>query len=314
MTKRLLSRLTATALPLVVLQTLLAATAAARASAVLEGPGSPSVHYSAAALAGPAAQPATGSAEGPDRGVDLLDEGSDQGLRVRRWGEIEPGGSVTIIVGGVGHTAAEFDSDDGRTPSGRAMSLPQQARALRQAAADQGLRPPAVVAFLGYDAPANVMEALDAGPIRTGAANLAALTGALNRLDEPVETTWICHSYGSLVCASGMFTDRPEERPAQVVLIGSPGVQLDRADQVPAGIELYAGRGDEDPIGLAPALGPLHGSFGADPARPGFGATPIPTDPGTGHSDYFRAGSSQLTAMAGLTAAPVPDRTATPVG
>ncbi|MDR3069291.1 MAG: hypothetical protein LBU50_07295, partial [Cellulomonas sp.] len=151
MKRRLLSHLAAAALPLLALQTLLAATAAARAGAVLEGPGTANVHYSAAALAG-----LTGSvADGPEVGVDLLEEGSDQGLRVRLWGEVAPGGSVTIIVGGVGHTAAEFDSDDGRTPTGRAMSLPQQARALRQTAADQGLRPPAVVAFLGYDAPTN---------------------------------------------------------------------------------------------------------------------------------------------------------------
>ncbi|MCL2091544.1 MAG: alpha/beta hydrolase family protein [Micrococcales bacterium] len=301
MTKRLLG-LAIAVLALFALQTLLATSAAARASAVLDGPGTPSVRYSPAALAGPAA----------DRGVDLLEDSSDQRLRVRQWGEVEPGGSVTVIVGGVGHTAAEFDSDDGRTPTGRAMSLPQQARALRQAAADQGLRPPAVIAFLGYDAPGNVIGALDAEPIRTGAANLTALTGALNQLDSTLETTWICHSYGSLVCASGMFTDRPEERPSQVVLIGSPGIHLDRADQAPADIALYTGRGDEDPIGLAPALGLLYGSFGADPARPGFGAEPIPTDPGTGHSDYFRAGSSQLAAMADLSATPVSNRV--PVG
>ncbi len=302
MTKRPFRHLAAAGVPLLVLQTFLAATASARADAVLDGPGTPSVRYSADALASPA----------DDHGVDLLDDGSDPRLRARLWGEVEPGGSVTIIVGGVGHTAAEFDADDGRTPTDRAMSLPEQARALRQAAVDQGRQPPAVVAFLGYDAPDGVVGALDAGPIRTGAANLTALTGALNRSDEPVETTWICHSYGSLVCASGMFTDRPEERPSQVVLIGSPGIHLDRADQAPSDITLFAGRGDEDPIGLAPALGVLHGSFGADPARPGFGAGPIPTDPGTGHSDYFRAGSSQLAALADLTAVSV--RSPTPVG
>lgn len=302
MKKRLLGPLAAAGLPLFVLQGLLAVAAAARAGAVVDGPGTPSASYSDTALASPP----------DDRGVDLLEEGSDQDLRVRLWGELEPGGSVTIIVGGVGHTAEEFDSDDGRTPTGRAMSLPQQARALRQAAVDQGLRPPAVVAFLGYDAPADVAGALDAAPIRTGAANLATLTGALNQIDGPVETTWICHSYGSLVCASGMFTDQAEERPDQVVLIGSPGIQLDRADQAPADVTLYAARGDKDPIALTPALVLLRGSFGADPARSGFGARPIPTDPGTGHSDYFLAGSSQLAAMADLTAAPI--RTHTPVG
>ncbi len=302
MTKRLLGHLAAAGMPLLVLQAIVGPTADARTAAVLDGPGTASASYSSAALASPA----------DDGGVDLLDDSADPDLRVRLWGEVEPGGSVAIIVGGVGHTATEFDTDDGSTPTDRAMSLPQQARALRQAAVDQGLHPPAVIAFLGYDAPADNLGALDARPIRTGAANLAALTGALDRLDGTVETTWICHSYGSLVCASGMFTDQPEERPDQVVLVGSPGIQLDRADQAPAGIALYAGRGDDDQIRMTQALGVLHGSFGPDPSRPSFGARPLPTDPGSGHSDYFRAGSSQLAAMAGLTA--VSDRSSTPVG
>ncbi|MCL2423726.1 MAG: alpha/beta hydrolase family protein [Micrococcales bacterium] len=292
MKTRLLSHMAAATVPLLTLQVLLAVAAGARASAVADGPGTPSVRYSLAALAD------------TDNGVDLLEDGSDQALRVRLWGRVEPGGSVVIVVGGVGHTAAEFDFDDGSPPTGRPMSLPQQARALRQAAVDQGLHPPAVIAFLGYDAPPNIVSAVDAGPIRTGAANLATLTAAVNQLEGDLQTTWVCHSYGSLVCASAMFTDRPEERPSQVVLIGSPGIHLDRADQAPPGITLYAGRGDHDSIGLTPALGLLHGSFGVDPSRPAFGAHPIPTDPGTGHSDYYRPGSTQLTAIATVAATP----------
>jgi pimeloyl-ACP methyl ester carboxylesterase len=156
----------------------------------------------------------------------------------------------------------------------------------------------AVNAFLGYVPPSTPVGALAANGIREGAANLAALQRGLAEAFPGARVTWVCHSYGSLVCASALAKADPDA----LVLLGSPGVAVARAAALPTDAPVFAARGGADPILLASLLPPGGGGFGTDPAAAAFGATALPTDPGCGHSDYFQPGSGQLASLASIIA------------
>jgi len=281
--------------PLLALGLWLGQAAASRAWAVSAGPVQANLVYSAASLP----IPAPGSS---DPGVDLIDPSTKPATpdyRVQAWGPLRSAHTIAVLIPGVGHGPAEFDSEaavpiDGSAPT----TLPERARALLAAAADPNL---AVVAWLGYQPPAGLPQALldtDQAQIRIGAANLLALNSYLAELNPAAAVTWICHSYGSLICASALHpssqTPSLAHEPAAVVLLGSPGVQTNKAADLPTSAQIWAGRGPEDFIQLVPLLNLVGGGFGPDPAAPSFGALPIACEPDSGHSDYFRPGSIQL--------------------
>jgi hypothetical protein len=195
----------------------------------------------------------------------------------------------------MGHGTKEFDDDTGETPS-VPQTLPERARALRAAVAQDV----AVIAWLGYDTPGTIPSALAAENIQTGAANLTSLMTFLAQGNPQARLTWICHSYGSLICASALHADSlPQTRePDAVALVGSPGVHARRASDLSSHAEIWAGRGGLDPIDLSGLLSVAGGDFGPDPSRPAFGAHEIVCDPGTSHSGYFSPGSRQLTTLA----------------
>jgi hypothetical protein len=126
---------------------------------------------------------------------------------------------------------------------------------------------------------------------------LARLTEWLGQVNPAARQTWVCHSYGSLVCATALQGTASPEVDA-VELVGSPGVQAASAQALSPQVDVWAGRGSGDLIELAGLMEPVGAGFGPDPASDGFGANEIPCDPGANHSDYFRQGSRQLRAMA----------------
>jgi hypothetical protein len=152
----------------------------------------------------------------------------------------------------------------------------------------------AVIAWLGYVPPSANVEALESTAIPVAAANLAALQRELEHSFPAARVTWACHSFGTLVCASALVGADPDA----VVLLGSPGVTYKHASDLPTDADVFAALGDGDPIRLVGALDAVGGGFGPNPAATQFGAVRLPTDPGAGHSDYYRPGSSQLTALA----------------
>jgi hypothetical protein len=233
----------------------------------------------------------------------LLAPGSDPRLRVRAEGDLSRATHIAVLVPGVGHTPAEFDTS---TPG--SLALPSRAHSLWQAAQVAPDPPPpddaaphlAVVAWLGYVPPSTTADALYAGPIRPGAANLVQFHQVLQAAYPDAQVTWVCHSYGTLVCASALVGADPDA----LVLLGSPGMMLGSVEDLATTAPVFAARGGRDPIRLSQVLDVAGGGFGADPASAGFGAQLLPVDAHAGHSDYFDPGSQVLTAVAEVVTAP----------
>ncbi|MDR1189752.1 MAG: alpha/beta hydrolase family protein [Bifidobacteriaceae bacterium] len=177
-------------------------------------------------------------------------------------------------------------------------TMPGWARSLRLAAAEEapgGMDDVAVVAWLGYVTPAGWAGAAPAA-MKQGAANLAAFDEFLTSARPGAEVTWVCHSYGSLVCASALVKADPDA----LVLVGSPGVGVDKSSQLSTTARIWAGESGNDLISLTELVSLVGGSFGTRPSSPAFGALPLPCDAADGHSDYFRPGSAQVRTMASV--------------
>ncbi|MEE1767919.1 alpha/beta hydrolase [Streptomyces sp. JV185] len=201
-------------------------------------------------------------------------------------------------------------------------------RARDTAIGAQGYDPSsAAIVWLGYDAPQTpdgLHSLAVAGTARAekgGAAYNDFMSGivATNQNKDP-HITAIGHSYGSR--AVGAATQRLGGIPGvdDIILVGSPGVGVDRAVDLGVGAEhVFVGAAANDPVTKLPSktqvvvgaigmvLGGPAGSyiagdladpgdddlwFGKDPASKAFGARRFPVDPGKpmsfdSHSNYF---------------------------
>ncbi|MFC7383188.1 alpha/beta hydrolase [Sphaerisporangium rhizosphaerae] len=226
-------------------------------------------------------------------GVLILLTPTPDDRRVTVFGDLATADRVAVIVPGADVTRATFDGGRRKaysTPGGAARALVAQVRALDPAAR------PAVIAWLGYDSPRAVSLAAatdavaeeGAGELRRAVARVRSITSA------PV--TLLCHSYGSVVCAKAL----PGLPVADVAVFGSPGLGVSRARDLGARARLWAGRGGDDWMRFVPPVRIGHLGFGADPARPSFGALLFAA--GTaGHSDYFQPGGVSLRNLALIT-------------
>ncbi|MFF4249173.1 alpha/beta hydrolase [Streptomyces sp. NPDC001822] len=189
----------------------------------------------------------------------------------------------------------------------------------------------AAIAWLGYDAP----QAIDglsslavAGESRAqeGGRRLGEFTAGLAATNEHSDPhlTAIGHSYGSRTVGAATQQEGGLEGVDDIVLVGSPGVGVDRAEDLGVGSEhVFVGAAENDVVTLMPSkrqvvagiatssLGPLavlagdaadQGDddlwFGRDPASASFGARRFRVDDGPGlvgssgpsigaHSQYF---------------------------
>ncbi|MFD7641003.1 alpha/beta hydrolase [Kitasatospora sp. NPDC059795] len=171
--------------------------------------------------------------------------------------------------------------------------LAGMAEALRSASDDKV----AVVAWTGYTTPVGVgIDAAREDLAEAGAPRLERLVAGLAPATGPV--TLFCHSYGSVVCG------RSAPDPAQVagvVVLGSPGMGLARADELRVPVWAVA-RNPEDWISEVPNVSVLGFGHGADPTSEAFGAHLLPSAGSHGHSGYFAPGSASLAAFAALAA------------
>ncbi|MEV0649456.1 alpha/beta hydrolase [Phytomonospora sp. NPDC050363] len=155
----------------------------------------------------------------------------------------------------------------------------------------------AMVFWLGYDTP-DAPDPMSGDPLTAGMRRDAAHEGApeldrfvdtLNATHDPSipsHTTVVGHSYGSLVTGvaaasgDGLAVD-------DIVLVGSPGVGADHADELQVGSDhVWVEAADDDPI-------TAWGNHGTDPAGEDFGARRLLTDT-PGHSAYWDEGSTSL--------------------
>ncbi|MEU7647696.1 alpha/beta hydrolase [Streptomyces huasconensis] len=161
----------------------------------------------------------------------------------------------------------------------------------------------AVVAWLGYETPGTLSPAvLTTGRADEAAPGLRSFVRRLHDVNARARVSLLCHSYGSVVCASA--ASGPGGRDLDVTdiaLYGSPGTGVDRAADLDTRARIWAGRGADDWITDVPhhSVG-LFGTtlgFGADPVSRGFGARVFAAGSG-GHSDYLKPGSLALDSLA----------------
>lgn len=183
----------------------------------------------------------------------------------------------------------------------------------------------AVVAWLGYDAPDNLVAATSNGYARDAGAALARFQEGLRASHEggPAHLTVVGHSYGSTVV--GYTSHERGLQADDIVFVGSPGVGVNHATGlgVPAG-HVWSSTARWDAIlatGLAhdlqePPLRRLfdfdHADdlwFGANPSRHEFGAHVFASDPGRpidpvrAHLAYFDVDNTALDNMARIATA-----------
>jgi pimeloyl-ACP methyl ester carboxylesterase len=232
-------------------------------------------------------------------GESLLASGTDARLRVTVRGDLATAEHVVVTVPGVGNNGDNFDAAMADQEAPRWWrKFANWGRSLREAAAERAPGAAdslAVVTWLGYLPPEPVVGAASQA-MKQGAANLVAFQRFLEAERPDADVTWICHSYGSLVCAAALAQADPDA----LVLLGSPGVETREARELATAAPVWAAQGGQDQVGLVRWLDVFGASFGPLPADAVFGARVLPCGEQDGHSDYFRPGSPQVEAMTAI--------------
>lgn len=172
-------------------------------------------------------------------------DGAGDGRAVVVIGDLAEASSIAVLVPGVGTTLSGLNDELERARNLAAAAGPATA----------------VIVWADYDAPGWI------GSPSMAAASAAApaLAEFLDRLPSGPRLTVIGHSYGSLVAATALADGGSADA---LVVLGSPGLGVDRATELVGAGEVYAVRAPGDLIGALGAFG------GVDPALPSFGATP----------------------------------------
>ena len=218
---------------------------------------------------------------------------SGDGQIIEVLGELESSRHVAIVVPGVGNEIANYE-----------RGLRRSATSLHDSADRSDA---SVIAWLGYDAPDDLLAAMNRHPVAAAESLTGFLRGLEVSIKHGVHRSLIGHSYGSVVTGEALQAGAAVE---EVVFIGSPGVGVDHVSdlELPASTHVWAGRAASDPILLARDLecfdpAPIcHPSadrlfFGLDPTDPAFGATRFAVDDAPirdAHSSYFKQGSASL--------------------
>lgn len=197
-----------------------------------------------------------------------------------------------MLVPGVGTTPENIDRGHGGV---RRRSPHWQARQLHTACGGQV----AVVAWLGYAPPGGV----DLAAVRSerAVAGATALTGYVRQLAaaRPDATiTVIGHSYGSLVLAYAAA--RLPVQVADLVVLGSPGLDVGAAEQLDTEARLWVGSAEDDWTRRIPEVRILGLGHGADPGQPSFGARNLDVTGAVGHDGYFLPGTTSLESLAAV--------------
>ncbi|MEU1131347.1 alpha/beta hydrolase [Streptomyces sp. NPDC005900] len=224
----------------------------------------------------------------------LAFDGRGAGRTAEVFGDLADAGRVAVLVPGSDTSLDTY----GRLRAG-ALALHRELGAGT-----------AVVAWLGYETPGTVSPAvLTTGRADGAAPALRSFVADLRGVNARARVSLLCHSYGSVVCASAASGSRPLD-VADIALYGSPGTGVDRAADLNTGARIWAGRGADDWIAEVPhTSADLFGTtvgFGTDPLSADFGARVFPAGDG-GHSDYLRPGSVSLRNLARIVRGDAPE-------
>ncbi|HBF83640.1 MAG TPA: hypothetical protein DD420_28060 [Streptomyces sp.] len=255
---------------------------------------------------------------GTDPPMFLLGIGEEgNGRAIVSYGNPDTARNVAAYVPGLN---TSLDSDFAKNDLKRAQDTALSAREIDSSSA--------VIAWLGYDAPqmwdgVSSFAVMNSGRAEEGGRAFSGFMGGLvstNQNDDP-HMVAIGHSYGSRTV--GAATQHGGGVPGldDIVLVGSPGVGVDHAEDLGVGREhVYVGAAENDVVTKLPskrqvAVGALGGPvayvaggladpgddglwFGTDPASKAFGARRFQVDEGPpligprgisvdAHSGYF---------------------------
>jgi len=131
----------------------------------------------------------------------------------------------------------------------------------------------AMVMWMGYDSPQNVVDVLFDDQANAGAARLASFADGIRAVNADTHLTGLGHSYGSLVTG---IAARETEAFDSVAVFGSPGINGDLADVNVDADRFYVLANPGDPVALS-------GKFGGNPVELD-GAQQLSTAPSAGLS------------------------------
>ncbi|MGO4600013.1 alpha/beta hydrolase [Terrabacter sp. 2RAF25] len=212
-----------------------------------------------------------------------------RGRLVEAFGDIRRARRIAVIVPGVGWTGPLLRDEQGagrRHPAVQARSL------LAEMQRSDPHTPAAVVVWLDYDPPAGIdTDAARSERAVDGAPRLASF---VDRLPRSATISVVCHSYGSVVCAHAA----PHLRIADLVVVGSPGMDVWTRSALRTKAEVWAGIAPDDPIGIVPHTRVEGFGHAADPTAPDFGARSLPVGGAHGHNGYLVSGTESLRAIA----------------
>ncbi|MFB7515293.1 alpha/beta hydrolase [Streptomyces sp. NPDC056144] len=221
----------------------------------------------------------------PDRRVLAFDP-TGRGRVAEVLGDLERARRVSVVVPGVDTTLLTFQKTHGRyaAPVGMARSLYEAERR-----ADPGARV-AVIAWADYTAPSGV--GVDAMTGRLAANGSVRLVDMVAALPGDARVALFCHSYGSVLC--GLAAPRLPARVTDLAVAGSPGMRVERAEELATHARVWAMRDADDWIADVPHLEVGGVGHGADPVEPEFGARLLSAAGAVGHGGYFEPGTDSL--------------------
>lgn len=214
-----------------------------------------------------------------------------RGRAAEVFGDLRKATRVSIVVPGVDTELLTFERTQLRytSPVGMAEAVYDRSRS---AAPEVDT---ATIAWADYDSPRGV--GMDAATGELAGAGAERLNSFVSGLPGDASVTWMCHSYGSVVC--GVAAPHSSTRVTDVAVAGSPGIRLDSAAEL-EDTTLWAMRAEDDWIVDVPHLNFGGFGHGDDPAEPDFGARLLATEGATGHSEYFEPGTRSLANLAAV--------------
>jgi hypothetical protein len=245
--------------------------------------------------------------------LGISDEGN--GRAIVSYGNPDTAKNVATYVPGLG---TSLDEDFAVSDLKRARDTAIATREIDSSSA--------TIAWLGYDAPQfpdglDSLAVMGAERAEAGGRSFSGFVGGLaaaNENEDP-HLTAIGHSYGSRTVGAATQEGGGISEVDDIVLVGSPGVGVDHAEDLGVGREhVFVGAAENDMVTKAPSrlqgnLGAFAGPvgfgvgslldrenlwFGRDPASEAFGATRFRSDEGppligpqgfsfAAHSRYF---------------------------
>jgi hypothetical protein len=238
----------------------------------------------------------------------LAVDGQGNGRAIIASGNPDTATNVATYIPGTGANLANVGGDINRSDL------------MLQAAANAGSPSTAVITWVGYEAPQNVVPEAAEEQFADGAKkNLDRFQDGLRATHEgaPSHNTVLGHSYGSTVIGHAA---RDEGLNAdELVFVGSPGVGVGNAGGLNFPTDhIYATVADHDIIHMSNIEDP-HDVHGPDPAGTQFGAHVFASAPGTAgpwytggysgaaHSQYWGTTNPALENMGKIIAGQVPD-------